>query len=959
MGVSGPVPSLQSVLEVLLTLAEADGAAGVAPRGVPSEGRRGLPAGLFQASLCFLMRLVVRRFYWAKTRGHDPKVLPDSWASLVAWVQGPLWPTGQEDPTLRALPPEVFMSYQALLGAGPSAVQVQAFWRQLEACLSTPGREARGLLRGKLDPWAPERLGMLYESLLDQTLSTDASGRLVLEPRSSVRKGGGVFYTPPELCRALADATLEPLLHDADEPALRALRICDPAVGGGALLLAAYRCLCQQVRRHAGDSRLPASVFFGLLDCFYGVDSDPIALELARSAMWLEALSQADVDAAAHEPPQMLWHHFCCGDALLGTWRVRARVSATPEPSEALRVRLDETCLDMLRTQQKGRVEQSATDHTLPRFFHWEVAFPEVFFGAGGFDAVLANPPWEIHKPSSVAFFQQVDPGHARLDKQAALARQEALCEANPGLAKAWQAVRQASEVRSRLLLYAQHRRGTLDPQDDRPFQHQGRGDLNAYKLFLELGWALLRGVPLDASADAQPTQRVAQLGMILPSGIYTDLGSKPLRALLLAQGGWRLLASFENRAGFFPIDGRFRFCLLVAQKGRAVGALRVAFQQRALSASGSLPALWEYPCQAIPALSPRAHALVELRDRHDFQRFSTLQETTTGLFEPLGPGLCVRARRELDLTIDSHRFIRVVDARAQGFTQSPEGHWEGPAGTTLEPLWQGAMIGMLEPSAATWDEQRRQWRPMRPIRPGDAGEERAVMPVPQFLVPRTRPEGRIKLVFRTLSNPTNQRTLVASLLPDVPCGNSLGILEIPGAGLEALAAVGACMTSLVYDWSLRSRMAGTNLNLYLLEETRLPRGLLDVALELTLPVLLLCGEGPLGQRLWAHAEREGLLARLGCTRQTRMDELPGARRIALRAWLDARVARLYGLDETGLKAMLRDCTHAEEALRRPSFTQGLEPKGFWRLDAELSPEERYPARVLEAFGGGKDGSGR
>jgi hypothetical protein len=71
------------------------------------------------------------------------------------------------------------------------------------------------------------------------------------------------------------------------------------------------------------------------------------------------------------------------------------------------------------------------------RFFHWELEYPEVF-AAGGFDAIVGNPPWEIRKPSSQEFFSAVDPAYRALGKQAALARQQALFADDPALEPRW-----------------------------------------------------------------------------------------------------------------------------------------------------------------------------------------------------------------------------------------------------------------------------------------------------------------------------------------------------------------------------------------------------------------------------------------------------------------------------------------------------------------------------------------
>jgi len=152
-----------------------------------------------------------------------------------------------------------------------------------------------------------EELGGVYESLLE------------LEPRVSVeehtfayerlsgneRKTTGSYYTPPGLVSALLDTALDPVLDDtvsaatdsADaERRLLALTVCDPACGSGHFLVAAARRIAQRLAalRSGEDEPTPADVRHALRDvvgrCIYGVDLNPLAAELAKVSLWLEAI---------------------------------------------------------------------------------------------------------------------------------------------------------------------------------------------------------------------------------------------------------------------------------------------------------------------------------------------------------------------------------------------------------------------------------------------------------------------------------------------------------------------------------------------------------------------------------------------------------------------------------------------------------------------------------------------
>ncbi len=250
--------------------------------------------------------------------------------------------------------------------------------------------------------------------------------------------------------------------------------------------------------------------------------------------------------------------------------------------------------------------EVAATRH----FFHWELEFPDVFTASQpGFDAILGNPPWEIQKPSSKEFFSNHDPLYRAYGKQEALAKQIEYFRAMPQLEHDWISyigglkamsnwvkcagqpfgdrvvtdkdgkkkhdlnlggrIRDSFVASNRLhekwLAQRKKRKGFADSKH--PFVHQGSADLNTYKMFLELSHALMR-----------PQGR---MGMIVPSGVYTDKGTTNLRALFLDHCDWQWLFGFENREKVFDIDSRFKFCPLIVQKGGATQAIRAAFMHR------------------------------------------------------------------------------------------------------------------------------------------------------------------------------------------------------------------------------------------------------------------------------------------------------------------------------------------------------------------------------------------
>ncbi|RON49533.1 Eco57I restriction-modification methylase domain-containing protein [Pseudomonas frederiksbergensis] len=178
----------------------------------------------------------------------------------------------------------------------------------------------------------PEELGSVYESLLELVPEIDLPakrfGFIGLTSEGSTagnaRKLTGSYYTPDSLVQELIKSALDPVIQQrlADNPsnpveALLAIRVIDPACGSGHFLLAAARRLAEKlVHLQTSEGAVkPQDYRHALREvvsrCIFGVDRNPMALELARTALWLEGFEEG-------RPLGFLDHHLQCGDALLG-----------------------------------------------------------------------------------------------------------------------------------------------------------------------------------------------------------------------------------------------------------------------------------------------------------------------------------------------------------------------------------------------------------------------------------------------------------------------------------------------------------------------------------------------------------------------------------------------------------------------------------------------------------------
>jgi hypothetical protein len=185
-----------------------------------------------------------------------------------------------------------------------------------------------------------EELGSVYESLLElhPTLDRTTAAFTLDEVAGSDRKTTGSYYTPTSLISSLLDSALEPVLDEAarasdPEAAILALAIVDPACGSGHFLIAAANRIAKRLAaiRSEDPEPSPDEVRAALRDvvggCIHGVDLNPMAVELCKVSLWMEALEPG-------RPLSFLDHRIVLGNALLGT---SPQLIATGIPAEAFK----------------------------------------------------------------------------------------------------------------------------------------------------------------------------------------------------------------------------------------------------------------------------------------------------------------------------------------------------------------------------------------------------------------------------------------------------------------------------------------------------------------------------------------------------------------------------------------------------------------------------------------------
>jgi hypothetical protein len=639
-------------------------------------------------------------------------------------------------------------------------------------------------------------------------------------------------------------------------------------------------------------------------------------------------------------------------------------------PIDALRQDLAPLPLSFLSGDQ-GSVDTVAATADQIRFFHWELEFPDVFTPERtGFDAVIGNPPWDVMKPNSQEFFSDYDPLYRMVDKQAAVRQQRQLFAADPAIERRWldynatfRALanwaanaadpfdvtlargKEGEQLKSAWESRRKTRPGYAAPEH--PFRLQGSADVNSYKMFAELFWHLLR-----------PGGR---LGAILPTGLYSDFGTRSLREELLFRGQLEFLYAFQNEKRVFSAAHHaFKQAAVFATKGGSTTEFRARFRMGV----GDSPQSHEIPDdilgrdggltftpETVRANSPKTLSLVELRTPRDLEIFEKIYANSIRIGDR-APGWEVDYACEFHMTNDSKHFPPLEKWESQGYRPDPFGRWIGPDGDVALPLYEGRMVGQFDVALKGWVEGKGRTAVWRDITPDHKRFE------PQFLMSMQAFRARMdelppwKVGGMSISAASNTRTVVTTPLGDLPCSHSLFTLRLPTGLIAPHLALSSLMNSLTFDFTTRARLTGINLSWFILGDCPIPQSLICGGVEAIASLSVRAAALVLVHRRFApdwlklahefpavfgfdplapSASHQGPV-----TAWKHWWAVTEADRLRLRVEIDALCADLYGLDPDDFDWIVRD--------------DPKDPKGFYRVDRQLPFRERLTGLSAAAF---------
>ncbi|MCX7593206.1 MAG: ATP-binding protein [Fischerella sp.] len=409
--------------------------------------------------------------------------------------------------------------------------------------------------------------------------------------------------------------------------------------------------------------------------------------------------------------------------------------------------------------------------------FHWGYHFDKVL-ERGGFDAIITNPPWEIFKPQAKEFFAQHNElvTKNKMDIKTFEKEQQKLLQ-NPEIAKAW------LEYQSQYPYVSAYYRSSVDYKNQISIVNGKKAgtDINLYKLFVERCFHLLRDD--------------GECGIVVPSGIYTDLGTKQLREMLFSQTKVTGLFCLENRKEVFEgVDSRFKIVVLTFAKGGTTVEFPSAFMQH------DVQELTRFPSQEslrisfdmVRKLSPDSLSVMEFKNEMDIRiaekmlKFPLLGEKIDGKWNLV---LC----NEFHMTNDSHLF-----------KQQP--------GKGRLPLYEGKMIHQFTHQwgqAKYWIDEQEGRKALLGKNGSDNGQKLDYQ--------------SYRLGFRDVARNTDIRTMISGIIPsNVFAGNTLIVSE-PFSNQKELLFTCAVLNSFACDFIIRQKVTA-HCNMFYIYQLPVPR---------------------------------------------------------------------------------------------------------------------------------------
>jgi hypothetical protein len=583
--------------------------------------------------------------------------------------------------------------------------------------------------------------------------------------------------------------------------------------------------------------------------CIYGVDLNPVAVDLARLSLWIHTFVPG-------LPLSLLDRNLIVGNSLVGIGQLseiedKAREADLPlftldavkiigdateplkrlarladastseiasarkameearkaaEPAQALcdivaavrlsggRLEVDLPHWESVKATIVGSRQHRDAEKTLAglNVLHFPVAFPEVFLRQRkGFDVIVGNPPWEEATVEEHAFWARHSPGLravSQREREAMIAR---LQRQRPDLAELYKKELAEAEATRKALVSG-------------PYPGMGTGDPDLYKAFC---WRFLSLVAREGG----------WIAVVLPRSAFNAKGSTDFRkAVFETSNPLDVTMLVNNRQWIFPeVHPQYTVGLVASCRGAASGdsvRLRGPFRSLERFRSGaSLPPA-EFPAAEVIGWTDSA-SLPLLPTEESLEIFTQLRKAPR---LDLNDGRSWRARPHAELHATNDKPL--MDLKS---TEKPRDFW---------PVFKGESFDTWQPDTGryyAWADPKAMLPELQGGRIRGGGNRKS--PFSEFnrdflRRPETLPPSFARIAFRDVTRATDSRTIRAALVPpNVFITNQAPYLLWPRGDEKDQAFLLGLLSSLPLDWYAR-RFVETHLNFFVLNPLPVPR---------------------------------------------------------------------------------------------------------------------------------------
>lgn len=846
-----------------------------------------------------------------------------------------------------------------------------------------------------------EELGSIYESLLDliPQISTDGT-RFYFEATLSNKKGSqrrttGSYYTSDDLVELVLNSALDPLIKkaktkDVDSVKhLRSITVIDPACGSGHFLISAAHRIAKETFYEMIESNKDLIDYKEVLrdiiqKCIFGVDINPMAVEIAKFVLWLESLTPG-------LPLGFLDSQIKCGNSLLGLFNLEVLQNGIPDSAynplfgdskevsnayrrnnsfekmgqESLKLESEERLIEfkeenlnrieilkqmpedtlgdvnekrkfyinikknsefqnvriaadiymcaflIRKNKQKDSFEgypyipttndvlealegkplkvstsRSIENSEEKKVFHWPLEFPDVLLEKRGFDVVIGNPPWERVELNELEYFaarnEKIAKNYKSEDRKKLITRLK-----NTNL----QVEQRMYDDYVKENHFSKSLSNFVRTSSNGRFPLSGKGKINTFALFTELF------IQLKNSTGA--------VGLIVPTGLATDITTSKLFQWITNNNLLRSLFDFQNGKKFFKdVHSQFKFSVLDIRSNSLKTEFR--FFLTSVSQLESTDRLIPMSSDEIRLFNPNTSTVPLPRTRTDYdllkQTYNLIPVLVNASLGSKGNLWSVSFSSMFNMSSDSNLFQTRFDLLEKGFKKRGLNWVNGDQ--LYVPLYEAKMIYQYNhrfSSSETLNTRpfSRPWPYSESNDLADVNYEVMPwywLPVEEYDRVKQRNQKNYWLAYRAITNATSERTMIATSIFSTALSGKLLTVTTKQSPARDMALL-AMLNSLVLDYIVRQKIGRTDLVFHFVKQIPVlpPNYFCETKLKFIVPRVI--------ELLYTSKSMKPFAQELGYEGEPFIWD--DDRRAHLRSELDAFYAKAYGLDRTQLRYIL------------------------------------------------------